>query len=193
MKGWIPIVAVFASACTPRLYSSTFGQEWEWIPPENSWPSSAPPENLLGEGYFVGQTVPEIRLDDQFGAEVSLWQFSGDVILLDISAVWCRPCQELAAGTQKTQDKYAEEGFTYVTVLQQNLESDPPTTEELVEWADAFGITAPILGDLAEPQTDDAVVNGTLPVVLLIDRSLTVVERLSTDEEEIDAAIEEIL
>ena len=187
------VLLLLAPACVPRLYTEGGAGNWEWIPPENSWESTPPPEGTVGTGYTPGQVVPDFRLVDQFGDEVSLWQFYGNVVLLDISTIWCRPCQDLASHTQETAEAYAEEGFVYVTVLQEDIEANPPDLDDLNLWADQFGIASPILGD-TEKVTLDAIENGIYPAVLVIGRDLKVAQRVSPPEDsEVRRAIENAL
>ncbi len=177
--------------CTPRLYTEAAQGEWEWNAPENSWPLNEPPQGTVGTGYAAGQVVPDFRLVDQHGDEVALWQFYGNVIMLDISTIWCRPCQDLAAHTEETALDYADQGFVYVTVLQEDLEGEPPDLEDLETWADLFGITSPILADGDKAGTGGAIEQGVYPAVLIIDRELRVAQRVSPpDDANVRAAIE---
>lgn len=141
-------LVVLLLACVPHLTTPGGGAGKEpWSAPENSWPMNTPPEDLEGEGCEAGEVVPEFRLLDQHGDEVSLWQFYGLVTVIDVSTMWCRPCQELAADVEETALDYADDGVVYLTVLPQDLGSDPPDQAELNEWGDFFGITQPILSD----------------------------------------------
>lgn len=144
----VPLLALFV-ACTPRLYSppDTGSGEWSWEAPENSWPMGEPPYGLEGQGWHEGDVVPDFRLKDQNGDEVSLWQFYGQVIVLDHSTYWCAVCQTLAQDVDETWREYADEGFMYITLLSEDNEGDVPTVEVLQSWADYFGITAPVLSD----------------------------------------------
>jgi hypothetical protein len=59
--------------------------------PENSWwhaYSSDVSEDLEGTGYSEGDIAYNFTLNDQFGDEVELYQFFGQVILLDVYAEW---------------------------------------------------------------------------------------------------------
>ena len=67
---------------------STGGAEYG---PENSWYHALErdiPEGLEGTGYGAGDIASNIYLSDQYGDEVELYQFYGQVILLDIYAEW---------------------------------------------------------------------------------------------------------
>jgi thiol-disulfide isomerase/thioredoxin len=183
---------VLASGCIPQLYSSG-GAAGPWSAPENDWPMSDPPAGLVGEGYHEGQTAPDVRLLDQHGQEVSLWQFYGQVVLFDISTMWCGPCQDIATHTEATYEDYVDDGFMYLTILHEDVHNEPPTVDDLVEWAGAFGITSPVLAD-GDQLTAGAVTQGQYPAVLVIDRSMKVATRVkSLTDAEIRAAIDDAL
>lgn len=67
----------------------------------------------------IGKKAPEFTLTDQFGKEVSLSDFKGKVVYLDIWASWCAPC---LLQIQKSEDlKTYFEGnhevvFLYVSI-----------------------------------------------------------------------------
>src|SRR5687768_2227270 len=99
----VALIAVISTGCVPHLYSSGgAGQPSEWVAPENTWTVTPPPATLEAQGYGEGDVIPDFRLVDQHGDEVSLWQFYGNVILLDVSTIWCGPCQQLALETEHT-------------------------------------------------------------------------------------------
>jgi len=190
-------VFLFAAGCVPRLYSEgpvQTGGNWE--PPENTWGVGEPPASLRGTGFDPGEVPPDFRLTDQLGDEVSLWQFYGQVVLFDVSTVWCAPCRDIAAEAQATQDDYGAEGFVYLTVLQQDIDGDPPKLDDVQEWSEVFGIVgAPVVGDDATPSaTLPAIQFGQYPAVLLLDRDLVVRERVTpVTDEAIRQAIEAAL
>jgi hypothetical protein len=170
MSRW-SLLAVALSGCLPRLYTKGPDEvPSEWLAPENTWEQTTPPGELVGEGYEVGQVAPDFRLVDQHGDEVSLWQFYGDVILLDVSTIWCGPCRNLAVFTEETWTEYKDDGFIYLTVLQQDNEGDPPDNDDLLFWADSFGITAPVLDDGQMTTVD----RDQWPTVMTIGRDMKV-------------------
>jgi hypothetical protein len=161
--------------------------------PENGWDASEPPADLEPQGYNKGQVVPDLRLTDQHGDEVSLWQFYGDIILFDVSTMWCSPCQELAWGVDETSAHFEEDGFTYLTVLQEAADGGEPGRADLNSWGDTFSITTPILGD-PEKLSEDALKNGQYPALLIIGRDMKVVSRVNpATDEAIREAVEALL
>jgi len=181
--------------CTPHLVSDfeeITGENWEV--PENEWGVVVPPQDLVGEGFSQGQVPFDFRLKDQNGESVSLWQFYGSVIILDVSTMWCRPCQEIARHVEKTYQDYRDDGFMYLTLLAEDLHSNRPGIGELNDWADNFGIeSVPVIQDDGG-YCDSVEATGTYPAVLLIDREMRVVaERLTPSDEVIRSAIEDVL
>ena len=181
------LVALFAmSGCIPHLETSGgSGGEWTWAAPENQWPSEAPPEGTTGQGWSEGQTAPDFLLVDQYGDMVSLWQFYNHIVVVDVSTMWCAPCQEIATGTEELAQHYPEE-LVYVTILHEDVHAEPPDVEDPNTWAETFGITAPILADGVEGdegnQTSAAVLVGSYPAILVLDRDLTVAERVNSPD-----------
>jgi thiol-disulfide isomerase/thioredoxin len=165
---------VISTACAPHLTTTgDTGDLYEWIAPDNSWETNEVPADLRSQGFSKGDVPEDLRGLDQFGEEVSLWQFYGDIIVVDISTIWCAPCQELAEGVEETWLEYRDQGVTYITVMPENFEYETPTTENLTAWADAFGITAPIIAD-AERWSDNLVTGASYPRVLLLDREMKI-------------------
>jgi peroxiredoxin len=171
-----PFLALMLSACTPHLYSppDTGSGEWSWEAPENTWPSGEPPEGLEGQGWYAGDVVPDFRLVDQHGDEVSLWQFYGKVIVLDHSTYWCAVCQTLAQDVDETWHHFGSDDFMYLTLLSQDIDNEVPSVEVLQEWAGFFGITAPVLSDDAGI-ADQVVGADGFPRVQLVGRDMRMI------------------
>ena len=62
-------------------------------------------------------TPYNFTLTDQFGTEVELYQFYGQVIVLDIFAEWCQPCQDSAPDGQELWEEYEDAGMVYIAVM----------------------------------------------------------------------------
>lgn len=170
------------SGCTDSGNTQVPEPQWDrpsngWDRPSNGWALTAPPPGLVGEGFEIGQVVPDVRLVDQNGDEVSLWQFWGDVVLVTVSAVWCNPCRDLAVEAEALHAELGPHGFSLLTVLEENGGGLDPDVDDAVAWAEAFTVSSPVLVD---PRGElSPVLRGSYPAVLLLDRELVVAARAS--------------
>lgn len=181
-------------ACVPNLVSPNGGTDTGpvalWEAPDNTWPTTTPPEGLVAQGFEAGDVIPDFRLVDQHGDEVSLWQFHGNVVVVDISTMWCSPCRELAEGAEETSHEFLDKGFVYLTILPENVERHTPSQDDLNAWGDHYGITQPIVSDPDRAYSAPAVPGDSFPQVLVVDRDLTVYRRLSVPT---DAALRAVV
>lgn len=162
-------------ACAPGTQGpSSAGAEWE--APDNRWPSQAPPADLVAGGYDEGDVPPDVRMPDQFGDEVSLWQFYGNLVVVNVAPMWCAPCQDLAAGVEPMMEEYEGESVVFIELVAETVEGETPTMSDAEEWAETFGIeSSPVLAD-----TSGFYVNfsqgGAYPVVVGIGADMVVFE-----------------
>jgi thiol-disulfide isomerase/thioredoxin len=180
------------SACVPRLTGAA-DVPYVWTPPSNSWAVQVPPDSLQGEGFYTGEVPHDFRLLDQFGDEVSLWQFYGSIVIVDVSTIWCGPCKALAETTEETYQDLASQGVMYLTVIVEDEHNNPPSQEDLNAWVDLFGITAPVIADPEGLWSRDLfALYGAYPMVLILDRELQIRDMV-TGEVLLLAALEEAL
>ena len=118
----------------------------------------------------VGDHPCNFTLLDQNDEEVSLYDFYGSTIILDLSAMWCGPCQAAASDVQATAERF--EGVKYITVLIDNLQGETPTLTDAQTWASTFGITSePVLQgsrDLLDSDPSKGWPLGSWPTFILI-------------------------
>jgi len=83
---------------------------------------------------------------DHNGDEFDLYANYGSLIVLDLSAMWCGPCNSAGAHAQDVQDAYAADDLIYVTVLVENQHGVPPSEADIDQWASAYGnTTSPVI------------------------------------------------
>lgn len=111
------------------------------------WPIDACRDDLRPTGNDVGDVTADFALLDQFGEEVHLHDFCGKEVLLLSSAMWCGPCQQEAPDMQQLYREYEDRGFIVITLLGEDLSGRAPGQSDLQGWADAFGLTHPVVAD----------------------------------------------
>jgi peroxiredoxin len=128
----------------------------------------------------------DFTLPDQHGEPWSLYNAYGSIVVLDFSAAWCTYCQLAGSTTQTLQDAYAED-VVYVTVLVDDLYGAPATVEVAAEWADMYGITAPVLvgsRDMLDASGLEGWPVSGWPRFFFIDKEMTLVHSLAGYSEE---------
>jgi peroxiredoxin len=125
-------------------------------------------------GSRVGQKAVNFTLSDQNGEEVSLHDFAGKVILLDLSAAWCGPCRAEAKDAGPLYKNLKEKGLIVLTVLVENADGNPPTIADLREWAGVFELEFPVLGDPQGKAWGLYNEDDSVPLNMIIDRDLTI-------------------
>ncbi len=142
MKNIFLILAALFVACGPS----------ELVTEDEPAPEPDPHAETIGFietkecGWTIGDQACDFQLLDQ---EENYWRMSdylGDLTLIDLSAMWCGPCQSAASTTQIIQEQYEKQGFQYVTILIADLQNETVEAEDVDVWVDSFGITtAPVL------------------------------------------------
>jgi thiol-disulfide isomerase/thioredoxin len=126
----------------------------------------------------VGDHPCNFTLLDQDNKEISLYDFYGSTVILDLSAMWCGPCQMAGSDVQNTIERFADEDIRYVTVLIENLQGDPPNQSDVQSWAMNLGIeTEPILQGSRSFLSNDATIGWPLeswPTFVLITSEMEV-------------------
>lgn len=139
-------------------------------------------------GYQVGDRAPNFGATDQTGTERSLYDFRGQYVLLDFSAMWCGPSNTMASEANQLSSDINAAGypFTYVTMLMENNVGSSTTQVNAERWAARYGLTAPVLqldgapvatsrqyGQLANY---DGAAGTAFPTLVLIDPNGTILE-----------------
>tara|TARA_X000001382_G_C3133973_1_gene167356 strand:- start:6 stop:680 length:675 start_codon:yes stop_codon:yes gene_type:complete len=118
-----------------------------------------------------------INLMNQDGDRVDLYDYYGSVIVLDLSAMWCYPCQQAAYDHNDMLDRFRGEDIVYITVLLENFQRETPSQDDLIAWRDQFEIASPILQGRTTLYGQDYKEQwpmGSYPSFIIIDKEMLV-------------------
>jgi thiol-disulfide isomerase/thioredoxin len=82
---------------------------------------------------------------DQNGNMVELYDHHGKVIVVDLSTMWCGVCNNIATEGDEWLRDYGADDFIWLTILVDNVTGDPPTLEDIQQWATQYNISVPVL------------------------------------------------
>ena len=176
--------------------------EPEPVPTEDSSSQVEIPEenNITWDdcGGVIGDHPCDFTFDDQNGDAWNLYDHYGDVMLLDFSTMWCHWCKVAAGDVQSMQDTYGPSGFTWVTLLVDDIGGGEVSLEEVQEWVSEYGIiTAPVLvadRSIIDVTAEDGYPVSSWPTFILIDREMNIAWGLhGWNQEMILEAIEDLL
>jgi thiol-disulfide isomerase/thioredoxin len=89
----------------------------------------------------VDFAAPELILEDLSGRTVSLSDYRGSVVLVNLWATWCPPCREEMPTLQGFYEKYKSKGFVLIAVDQGE------TVEQVIPFVSEFNLTFPVWMD----------------------------------------------
>lgn len=159
------------------------------------WPDftdEATADGYAGEGYGLGDVMPDFVALDQFGNEVSLSTFYGYVIFIDFSAGWCEPCQVLAENAQEMWETYRLDGFMIVhVVIDDEVQSGSVEPEFLQTWSSRYGLEFPVVLDDNQVAhlglAESGLYQNSVPFMVLLDRDMTIDSTYTGSTGDLDA------
>jgi thiol-disulfide isomerase/thioredoxin len=125
---------------------------------------AALPDDLSAVPAQVDFASPKLTLTDLSGKPVSLDDYRGSVVLVNLWATWCPPCREEMPALQTFYEKHKSDGFVIASINQEE-------TREVVEpFVKEFGLTFPVWLDL-NYQAEKEFKTNSLPSSFVIDRT----------------------
>lgn len=143
------------------------------------WPRDACADSISPTGNQVGEVTDNFELLDQYGDKIELHHFCDHVVLMVSSATWCPPCNSEAPVVEALYQQFKGRKVLPITLLGENENSQTPEVADLQAWADAHGVTHPIVADPGFAITSRFVDGGQigLPTMHLVGVGAEVLER----------------
>jgi hypothetical protein len=125
---------------------------------------------------LIGSHPCNFILQDQNGNTVELYQHYGKVIIVDLSVMWCGPCNSAAPHGEIFKQTYGEENFIWLTILLEDHSGNLVDQEDLQSWAFQHNLTDPVLASTREEMIDLEGKTGypvaAWPTMVVIDREM---------------------
>jgi len=145
----------------------------------NSCKKSKDTTNNVPENPEVGTHVYDIALsfteNDSLGNPVTLDTFSGDVILLTFSAMWCGPCRSECPELVELYNTYHQRGLQIVQCIYQDEDGNPTDLTDLARWIQEFGVPFIVFHDPDYSTVNQYLgANAGIPYNVIIDRNFII-------------------
>jgi peroxiredoxin len=109
--------------------------------------------------------APELTLTSLQGVPVSLADYKGNVVLVNLWATWCEPCKKEMPALQAYHNKHVDEGFSVLGI------NDGDPTVDVQKFVEEFALSFPVWLDPTYIATEDAFKTMNLPSSFVIDRN----------------------
>jgi peroxiredoxin len=123
------------------------------------------PTDLSAVPAAVDYAAPSLALSDLSGVTHQLAEYRGQVVLVNLWATWCPPCQAEMPLFQSYFERHRAAGFTIVAVEDGEPESD------VKAFVAKYELTFPVWLDPSHEATDHAFRAPGLPTSYVIDRT----------------------
>lgn len=120
---------------------------------------------------FRGFQAPDFTLLDRNAHAVTLSDFRGQAVLINLWASWCGPCRAEMPAIQSVYDEFKDEGFVVLAVNATNQDSQGAA----IRFADELNLTFPMLFDADGRMSNDYQLRA-LPSTFFVDAKGNIAE-----------------
>ena len=143
------------------------------------------------KSYGIGDQVPDFSAVDLKGNPLDLNSLKGQYFLLDFWASWCKPCLKNIPKLKTLQDTYDEKGFAIIGISIDRKEEAWRSIiekEKLGDWQHYINNS-----NRLEDKVQNIFNFTNIPQYLLIDTKGIIIERYSSNLNELEIKLEELL
>lgn len=163
------------------------------------WPYNPFKDDLSDPGFAgrpqIGEPLPRFVAIDQYGEQVDFYDYAGHgkPVMLDISALWCPPCRQMAgwlAGEGANgygaygvvKDAVDNGDLLWVTVMGEDNQGKYPDQQDLLWWEERYpNPEIALLADAPEVDLVGYMDIGFWPSLYLLDEELRLIKGPSPD------------
>ncbi len=113
----------------------------------------------------VDLAAPELSLRDLAGQQHTLADYRGSIVLVNLWATWCPPCQAEMPNLERFYRQHQNAGLVVLGI------NDGDPSEEVRSFMSRYALSFPVWLDPTYQATDQAFKTANLPTSYVIDRS----------------------
>ena len=129
---------------------------------------------LESSGVEVAEHVPAYSATNLAGELVSLSDYEGKVVLVNVWATWCGPCRVEMPSIQASYDRFKDQGFVVLAV---SIDTGPNYREKVLAFVEEHELSFPVLLD-PESRIMRTLRTVGVPETFVLDREGRIVKRL---------------
>ncbi len=115
--------------------------EYHRMPSPSNHPNTD--AEIDSNGWDEGDISNNWTLEDRYGDLIDLHDWYGQVVLIDMGAEWCGPCQAAAPAAEEEYQDLKDDGFVVIGLLIEGTVNNTPP--DLDRWSDAYDLTYPVV------------------------------------------------
>ncbi len=113
----------------------------------------------------VDVAAPQLSLLDLGGQQHALADYRGSIVVVNLWATWCPPCQAEMPNLEAFYRRHAAAGLVVIAI------NDGDPAPQVRDFVARYGLTFPVWLDPTYQATDHAFKAGNLPTSFVIDRA----------------------
>lgn len=113
----------------------------------------------------VNVKAPQLSLGDLQGHQHALADYRGSVVVVNLWATWCPPCQAEMPNLETFYKNHRADGLVVVGI------NDGDPSAQVSSFVARYGLTFPVWLDPTYQATDHAFKTGNLPTSFVLDRT----------------------
>ncbi len=122
----------------------------------------------LADQYFC---APDFTLPDHTGADVTLSDLRGQVVIVDVVAMWCTPCKVVAQEVfQSLYASHHDRGLEVITIVSEDVFGGDPTVVHAGEWKGDLNLDFVVTADVDGAVSPTWDRGGVVPMSYVIDQ-----------------------